>query len=362
MSVRVFLSYAHEDRAWCERLLDHLGGGLRHSGQLAVFDDQQIKPGEGWDERIRGELAGAAIVVPLISPSFIGSRYCSVDELMGALQTGKWLVPVLVDHADLGALPVAAIQCLPKDERQDLKPLVDWPNPNLALAAIAAAIREAVVNFGGEVGSAWPSPSPTTLRRADRSDRGTTVMAAVYQAATPRPVDAAEAARAEALLATMPVDEELLPARLPPGSYLPLRRNAVFVGREPDLRTLAATLKAGGTAAIGQSVAVTGMGGMGKTQLACEFAYRYGQFFDGGVFWLGCADPAAVPAEIAACGRGLDLHRDFTSLPLDGQVALVASAWQSALPRLLVFDNCEDEAVLDAWVPRGGGCRVLVTP
>ena len=49
-----------------------------------------------------------------------------------------------------------------------------------------------------------------------------------------------------------------------------------------------ATLKAGGTAAIGQSVAVTGMGGMGKTQLAREFAYRYGRFFDGGVFWLGC--------------------------------------------------------------------------
>ena len=53
MSVSVFLSYAHEDRAWCERLLEHLGW-LRHSGQLAVFDDQQIKPGEHWDDRIRG--------------------------------------------------------------------------------------------------------------------------------------------------------------------------------------------------------------------------------------------------------------------------------------------------------------------
>ena len=45
---------------------------------------------------------------------------------------------------DLEALPVAALQCLPKDERQDLKPLVDWPNANQALAAIAAAIRKAV--------------------------------------------------------------------------------------------------------------------------------------------------------------------------------------------------------------------------
>ena len=140
MPVRVFISYAHEDRAWCERLLDHLGW-LRHGGQLAVFDDRQIKPGERWDDRIRAELADASIVVPLISPSFVGSRFCSMDELLAALQAGKKLMPVLVDHVDLAALPVAAIQCLPKDERQDLKPLVEWRNRNRALAAIAAAIR-----------------------------------------------------------------------------------------------------------------------------------------------------------------------------------------------------------------------------
>ena len=163
MSVRVFLSYAHEDRAWCERLLDHLGW-LRHSGQLAVFDDQQIKPGEHWDDRIRGELAGASIVVPLISPSFIGSRYCAMDELLAALQGGKRLVPVLLQHVDLKALPITAIQCLPKDERQDLKPLAEWRNPDQALAAIAAAIRKAVAELGGEAGPAGQPLVPLERR------------------------------------------------------------------------------------------------------------------------------------------------------------------------------------------------------
>src|SRR3954447_21074929 len=107
MPVRVFISYAHEDRAWCERLLDHLGG-LRHSGQLAVFDDQEIKAGEHWDDRIRGELAEASIVVPLISPSFIGSRYCSLDELLAALQAGKRLGPVALDPGAPAAPPVPA--------------------------------------------------------------------------------------------------------------------------------------------------------------------------------------------------------------------------------------------------------------
>jgi hypothetical protein len=48
-------------------------------------------------------------------------------------------------------------------------------------------------------------------------------------------------------------------------------------------------------------------------------------------------------------------------LKLDNQVKLVAAAWQSGLPRLLVFDNCEEEALLTAWRPPHGGCRVLVT-
>ncbi len=43
------------------------------------------------------------------------------------------------------------------------------------------------------------------------------------------------------------------------------------------------------------------MGGIGKTQLAVEFAYRYGRYFHG-VHWLDARDPGLLPAEIAACG------------------------------------------------------------
>ncbi|MFL5337719.1 MAG: hypothetical protein ACJ8H8_32250 [Geminicoccaceae bacterium] len=250
-------------------------------------------------------------------------------------------------------MPVAAIQCLPSDERQDLKPLVDWRSRNRALAAIAAAICEAMAVFGvdaGSTGRALLTSAPGEViasGRAGQADHGTTTMAPIYLAATPMPVEAAGLAKAEALLAAMPaVDEVVPPSRLSAGSYLPLRPNAVFVDREPDLQELAATLKVGGTALVGQNAAETGMGGIGKTQLACEFVYRHGRFFAGGKFWLGCADPAAVPADIAACRRGLDLHPDFTGPPLDGQVGMVAEAWHSELPRLLIFDDCKDETVL----------------
>jgi tetratricopeptide (TPR) repeat protein/transcriptional regulator with XRE-family HTH domain len=163
----------------------------------------------------------------------------------------------------------------------------------------------------------------------------------------------------------LPLDHVPLPAPLPPGSRMPLHHNPLFVGRAQDLHALAQALTAGGTTAIGQMeiAAATGLGGIGKTQLACEFVHRYGQFFAGGVFWLSFADPAAIPAEVAACGGvdGMQLRADFDMLPLEQQVRQVLTAWKEPLPRLLVFDTCEDEGLLDHWRPTHGGCRVLVT-
>jgi hypothetical protein len=70
----------------------------------------------------------------------------------------------------------------------------------------------------------------------------------------------------------------------------PFPPNRLFVGRADDLKALAQALKAGGSA-VGQVAAATGMGGIGKTQLATEFAHRYGPFFAGGVFWVSCKQP-----------------------------------------------------------------------
>jgi hypothetical protein len=154
-------------------------------------------------------------------------------------------------------------------------------------------------------------------------------------------------------------------AVLPPRSFMPLRPNPNFVGRHEDLKRIAASLKAGGTAAIGEVAvaASSGLGGVGKTQLACEFVYRYGRYFHG-VYWLNFGDPASIPAELASCGGagGMNLYPgDYHGLPVEERVRAVMAEWQGELPRLLVFDNCEDDGLLDRWLPPTGGCRVLVT-
>jgi tetratricopeptide (TPR) repeat protein/transcriptional regulator with XRE-family HTH domain len=168
---------------------------------------------------------------------------------------------------------------------------------------------------------------------------------------------------AQGLLDSLPLDAPPEPGPLPAGSRMLVSRNPLFVGRSSDLQRLAGALKAGGAVALGQVLAATGMGGLGKTQLAVEFVHRYGRYFTGGVFWLSFANAEEVPLQVAACGGPgfMDLSAGFNDLRLEEKAALVFSAWQSELPRLLVFDNCEDEALLARWRPPSGGCRVLVT-
>jgi tetratricopeptide (TPR) repeat protein len=181
----------------------------------------------------------------------------------------------------------------------------------------------------------------------------------VYEQVAPRPVEQAVVAAAQKNLLSLPLDGLPGMGTFPSASRLVFSHNLFFVGRERELVQIAKTLKERDRATI----AITGLGGAGKSQLASEFVHRYGQYFAGGVFWLSFADAHAVQAEVADCttALGQELRLDARTLPIEEQVQLVLSSWQSPLPRLLIFDNCEDESLLARWRPRIGGCRVLIT-
>jgi len=123
------------------------------------------------------------------------------------------------------------------------------------------------------------------------------------------------------------------------GTFLPMARNKLFTGREAALKELAEALTGSTNVVITQ--AITGMGGIGKSQLALEFAYRSADYFVS-AHWLNLADPSQLGAEIAACGRQMGLLNDEAKQP--DMVAETLRVWVSRGPRLLVLDNYESAA------------------
>jgi len=136
-----------------------------------------------------------------------------------------------------------------------------------------------------------------------------------------------------------------------------LFHNPLFFGRDHELKKLVQVLNE-----TKQAIVITGIPGIGKTQLAVEFAWRYGRYFPDGVFWLNFEDSSHVLTEVAECGKENHLNlQNFDGVPLTEQVNRVLDEWGQEKSRLLIFDNCEDEELFEEWQIKAGKCRILVT-
>ena len=111
-------------------------------------------------------------------------------------------------------------------------------------------------------------------------------------------------------------------------------RNPNFTGRVPDLEKLAHALVAG-TAVTVHSV--HGMGGVGKTHLATEYAHAHATDYDL-VWWVAAEEPALIPDQFAALATrlGLDPVADPEALQ-----ALVHDRLRGVPGWLLIFDNAD---------------------
>ena len=151
-------------------------------------------------------------------------------------------------------------------------------------------------------------------------------------------------------------EEPRFPGTVPPIWNVPAR-NADFTGRGATLELLRDKLAGGGMAVV-VAQALYGLGGVGKTQLALEYAHRFMADYDL-VWWV----PSERAEEIT--GALADLARKM-GLKVGDNVADAAETALEELRRdtsphwLLIFDNADDPKQLEPYLPTGAG-HVLIT-
>ncbi len=304
----IFVSYRIADTL---QIADRLAAELQRTfGAEAVFFDRRtIEPGGTWDSAIETAIKGAAVVLVLIGKKWLteqneyGSRRLDVPgdwvrrEVETALLNAGSVIPVLVDGAS--------------------------PPPKEAFADVQSM-------------AALSSRQGARLRIQDW-DTDFSALVERLAATGLRVLTAEEAERA------------IIPGRIATRGQTP------FVGRSAELDELAQRLPPIGTAGV---VVVRGKPGVGKSEVAREYARRHQASYASGAFFIAM-EQGKLPVDLATYGsRNLGLEP--SGLKIEDQCAFVLR--NLAAPTLLIYDNvAEPDAVL-SWLPADDECtHVLIT-
>ncbi len=149
------------------------------------------------------------------------------------------------------------------------------------------------------------------------------------------------------------------PGALPAIWNIPYPRNPYFTGREELLSRLAASLRAGQTVGISQPQAVSGLGGVGKTQIALEYAYRYYQDYDA-VLWTRADTQEALISGFVVFAALLQLPQQEERDQL--KIVQAVKHWLMNNTRwLLILDNADDLVLVQDFLPPAGRGHTLLT-
>lgn len=304
-----FISYNRADRSWAEWIAWH----LEEAGYTTVLQAWDFRPGTNFVVEMQRAVSDSERTIAVLSPDYLTSSFTQPEWAAAFAQDPMGKKGLLV--------PVRVRECEPKG----LLPQIVYIDISGSLEETAA--KNALLAGVGR-GRVKPPDKPDFPpgRTAIRKPR--------------------------------------FPGTLPSKWNISYNRNPNFTGRVQLLNGLRTALTSGRPSALTQ--VMTGLGGVGKTQTAVEYAYRFAAEYEV-VWWIRAEEPTKLAVDYAALASELELSEKNASEQLDAEAraSAVVKAVRSWLRQnsdwLLIFDNSQGPANVRNYLPYGSMGHVIIT-
>jgi hypothetical protein len=306
----VFISYAHKDNLPPESPITKLVTLLketycdRYNGEEIVvfFDEDGLKPGDLWENKLLESLRQSAVMIVILSNEYYNSEYCYKEW--------RHFQDVEIHYS----LPGTGI--IANKYGDDKKPEVTAPSVNIW-------IQDWLDDLGKRQYcdiSDWQVNRDAEIFK----QRLITVCEQIYN--RKRQLE----------------EREKIPSNVRP-------HNANFTGRARQIREVHEALT---KSSIGVITAIKGIGGIGKSTIAYEYAHAYIDYYRGGTFNFnaeGQTDFRTALASIAIIIEDIKFTDEETK-NLDLQCQQVWQKIKQGPPALLILDNVDKEEILEQAV------------
>jgi tetratricopeptide (TPR) repeat protein len=296
-----FISYAAADRAWAE----WIAWQLESADYTTYFQAWDFTPGENFVEAMSRALGRSGRAIAVLSSDYLASRFGESEWRFAFSDdpTGErgLLIPVRVQEC---ALP-----------------------PQLA-----TRIYIDLVGVDEQTASArLLSGVKAERRKPERAPRFP-------------------------IVSSVASEEPIFPGDGPRVNNLPTR-NSTFTDRAAILELLYTNLSPSKANHSYQPQILHGLGGVGKTQIALEFAHRHVAMYDV-IWWVSAESTIAVNIELAALASRIGVGEGTRSIE---SATAVLSELQRRHRWLVVFDNVSDPKGLVPYLPASSDGRILIT-
>lgn len=295
-----FISYSSADRLWAEWIVWH----LEQAGYSVELPDFGLQSGYNFALNIDNITREAKRIIAILSPNYIRSLYSQLD----------WALTIKRDaRAKQGlVLLVHVEEC--KHILKDILGSVKFIN---VVAQDSSKVQEILLTSIRHEYSkpGFPSFSPEINKEMRDTLKKDLHFWQEREISSGDPI-------------------------FSPVWNVPYQRNPFFTNRDEVLDRLRHNFEADSNAVLNQPQALTGIGGVGKTQIALEYAYRYRDEYQV-VLWIQANSFEAMVADFVASAQLLNLPEG------DAQDQSLAAAavkhWlKDHTGWLLILDNVDD--------------------